>query len=86
MALKQMHRIAENIVDQCALANVSIVHRLGIVPIGEASVVIAISTPHRAECYELSRLAIDTLKETVPIWKKEIYRDGAQWKANQSAT
>ena len=84
MALNQMRSIAKGITNQCNSAKVSIVHRLGRVPIGEASVVIAVSTPHRSECYELSRQAIDTLKETVPIWKKEIYKDGAQWKANQS--
>ena len=86
MALKQMRAIAERITEQCPTAKVSIVHRLGRVPIGEASVVIAVSTPHREAGYALSRLAIDTLKETVPIWKKEIYKNGAQWKANQSTT
>ena len=86
MALKQMHALAEHITDQCTSAKISIVHRLGRVPIGEASVVIAVSTPHRDEGYKLSRMAIDILKETVPIWKKEIYKDGAQWKANQSTT
>ena len=49
------------------------------VPIGEPTVVIAVSTPHRAACYEASRAAIDRLKARVPVWKKEIYADGEVW-------
>ena len=64
-------------------AKVAMVHRLGEVGIGEASVVIAVATPHRDACYQASRYAIDNLKQRVPIWKKELYEDGAQWKANQ---
>ncbi len=66
----------------CALA---LAHRTGEVPVTEASVVIAVGAPHRAECYEASRFAIDTLKERVPIWKKEHYEDGSAWKANAPA-
>ena len=58
------------------------VHRTGEVGIGEPSVVIAVGAPHRAECYEASRYAIDALKARVPVWKKEIYEDGSAWKAN----
>ena len=60
----------------------AIVHRTGTVAIGEPSVVIAVSTPHRGECYEASRYAIEALKARVPVWKKEIYADGSAWKAN----
>ena len=84
MALKEMQKIAEKIREQWSGSEISIVHRLGLVPIGEASVVIAVSTPHRVAVYEASRFAIEALKADVPIWKKEIYEGSAQWKANQS--
>ena len=60
----------------------AIVHRLGVVPLGDASVVIAVGSPHRAAGYEANRYAIEQLKARVPIWKKEIYEDGSTWKAN----
>ena len=83
MAIKEMQRIKDQIQERWPQTNVAMVHRLGTVNITEASVVIAVSTPHRSDCYEASRYAIDTLKETVPIWKKEIYEDGSKWKENQ---
>ncbi len=58
----------------CAIA-----HRLGPIPIGEASVFIAYATPHRGEAFDACRWVIDTLKETVPIWKRETYEDGEVW-------
>lgn len=61
---------------------VAIVHRLGLVPIGEAAVVIAVSGGHRPETYEASRYALEALKSRVPIWKQERYIDGSTWKAN----
>lgn len=64
-------------------ARVAIVHRTGPVAIGEPSVVIAVSAPHRGEAYDASRWAIDTLKQRVPVWKKELYDDGAAWIANK---
>lgn len=84
MALKEMQKIATKITEQWSNSLVAIVHRLGLVPIGEASVVIAVSTPHRDAVYEASRFAIEELKKNIPIWKKEIYEESAQWKANQS--
>ncbi|MFH1006387.1 MAG: molybdenum cofactor biosynthesis protein MoaE [Candidatus Latescibacterota bacterium] len=57
----------------------AIVHRVGHVKVGEASVVIAVSAPHRAEAFEACRYAIDRIKEIVPIWKKEIYEEGERW-------
>ena len=63
-------------------ARLSIAHRVGLVPIGETSVAIAVSAPHRDAAYLASRFAIDRLKERVPIWKKEVYADGSTWKAN----
>ena len=54
-------------------------HRIGRLEIGESSVMIAVSSPHRAQAFEACRFAIDTLKETVPIWKKEHFEDGEVW-------
>lgn len=61
----------------------AISHRIGTVGIGEISVVIAVSSAHRADAYEASRYAIERLKQVVPIWKKEIYEDGTEWKGHQ---
>jgi len=61
----------------------AISHRTGTVGIGEISVVIAVSSAHRADSYEASRYAIERLKQKVPIWKKEIYEDGTEWKGHQ---
>lgn len=65
-------------------ARAAIVHRLGEVPVTEPTVVIAVGAPHRAEAYEASRYALETLKARLPVWKKEIYADGAAWKANEA--
>jgi molybdopterin synthase catalytic subunit len=61
------------------LTAVAIHHRIGRVEIGEASVVIAVSSPHRASALDACREAIDTLKETIPLWKKEVYEGGEEW-------
>lgn len=66
-------------------ARTAIVHRLGHVPVTEPTVVIAVGAPHRQECYEASRYAIDELKQRVPVWKKENYEHGSSWKANAPA-
>ena len=82
MALPVLHEIEDEVKALFPGARVAIVHRLGEVAIGEASVVIAVSAPHRDECYRASRHAIDELKRRVPIWKKEIFAEGGAWKAN----
>ncbi|WP_296975365.1 molybdenum cofactor biosynthesis protein MoaE [Thermobacillus sp. ZCTH02-B1] len=79
MALKTLRQIGEEIEAKWPGAKAAIAHRLGTVPVGEASVVIAVSAPHRAACYEASRYAIERLKQIVPIWKKEIREDGSEW-------
>ncbi|MBW1879999.1 MAG: molybdenum cofactor biosynthesis protein MoaE [Deltaproteobacteria bacterium] len=81
MAVPVMAQIADEMRERWE-CRVAMVHRVGEVPVGEASVVIAVSAPHRAECYEASRYAIDELKKRVPVWKKENYEDGSVWKAN----
>ena len=79
MALDQMHAIAAHLHANYAITRVAIVHRLGRLEIGETSVFIAVSAPHRAAAFDACRYAIDTLKKTVPIWKKEFFADGAVW-------
>lgn len=80
MALAKMRQIGEEIAARWPGTRTAITHRIGRVDIGEASVVIAVSSAHRAACYEASRYAIERLKQTVPVWKKEVYEDGSEWK------
>jgi molybdopterin synthase catalytic subunit len=86
MALSAMQQIGHELKAQWPGTLCAITHRLGKVDIGEISVVIAVSSPHRAECYEASRYAIERLKQIVPIWKKEIWEDGSEWKGHQQGT
>lgn len=79
MALPALRAIATEIAERWPGARVAMVHRLGRVLVGEASVVIAVSTPHRAEAFAACRHAIDSLKTQVPIWKKEFWADGSAW-------
>jgi molybdopterin synthase catalytic subunit len=79
MALPLMQEIAAEARRRWPVTDVRIVHRLGRLEIGEASVAVAVASPHRGEAFEACRYAIDTLKATVPIWKKEFYADGAVW-------
>jgi molybdopterin synthase catalytic subunit len=79
MAVLKMSEIAAHLHENFAIHRVAIAHRLGRLEIGETSVFIAVSAPHRAAAFEACRYAIDTLKHTVPIWKKEYFQDGAIW-------
>lgn len=79
MALKMMHRIADETKAKWDVKKIAIVHRLGKLEIGEASVVIAVSSAHRKEAFEACRYLIDRLKKVVPIWKKEFFEDGEVW-------
>ena len=79
MALGKMREIGAQLHQKFAIHRVAIVHRLGRLEIGETSVLIAVSAPHRAAAFDACRYAIDTLKKTVPIWKKEYFEDGAVW-------
>jgi molybdopterin synthase catalytic subunit len=79
MALAKMREIGAQLHEKFAIHRVAIVHRLGRLEIGETSVFIAVSAPHRAAAFDACRFAIDTLKRTVPIWKKEYFEDGAVW-------
>ena len=79
MAEKVMAELAEGLKRRYELCEVAIAHRVGRVGIGEPSVVIAVSAPHRADALAACKDAIDTLKETVPLWKKEVYEGGEEW-------
>jgi MoaE-MoaD fusion protein len=79
MALVKIREISAAIHEKFVIHRVAIAHRLGRLQIGETSVFIAVSAPHRPAAFDACRFAIDTLKRTVPIWKKEYFEDGAVW-------
>jgi molybdopterin converting factor subunit 1 len=79
MAERTMEELAASLHARYSLCGVAIHHRVGLVGIGEQSVVIAVSAPHRDDALSACRDAIDTLKETVPLWKKEVYEGGEEW-------
>lgn len=79
MAIAKMEEIAAHLHGAYAINRVAIVHRLGRLEIGETSVFIAVGAAHRGAAFDACRYAIDTLKKTVPIWKKEFFADGAVW-------
>lgn len=81
MAIAEMRKIAAQAVEKFGVKRIALHHRSGVLEIGEAAVVIAVSAPHRAAAFDACRFCIDTLKETVPIWKKEIFEDGEVWVA-----
>jgi len=81
MATKELNKIIETAKGRWSILKVAVHHRTGILPIGEVPVVIAVSTPHRSAGFEACQFIIDTLKQTVPIWKKEYFKDGEVWVA-----
>lgn len=83
MAAKQMHELAQEARRKFGVRHVTLVHRLGRLQIGETSVLIIVSSAHRAQAFEACRWLIDTLKKTVPIWKHETFVDGAVWAAGE---
>ena len=84
MALSKLQELVAEAVRRFAIRNVALVHRLGHLEIGESSVLIAVFSAHRAPAFEACRWLIDTLKRTVPIWKKEYFEDGAVWADGES--
>ena len=79
MALAQMEGLAEQALKQFQVREVALIHRLGRLEIGETSVLVVVASAHRAAAFDACRWLIDTLKRTVPIWKKEYFEDGAVW-------
>lgn len=79
MAISEMRKIAEQAVAKFEIHKITIHHRLGKLLVGEIPVIISVSSSHRNAAFEACQYAIDTLKETVPIWKKEYFEDGEVW-------
>jgi molybdopterin synthase catalytic subunit len=86
MAVKKLEQIGNEIKERWHGSEVAITHRVGKLDITDVAVVIAVSTPHRADAYEANRYAIERIKEIVPIWKKEHWEDGQEWIGNQLET
>jgi molybdopterin synthase catalytic subunit len=86
MALKEMKKLIGRAFEQFEIANIGLVHRVGRLEIGETSVVIAVSSPHRRAAFAACEWLIMELKKTVPIWKKEVYADGEVWIEGDSQT
>lgn len=86
MAVAEMRKIGAEAARRWPIARIAIVHRVGVVPIGEASVVIAVSSAHRVAAFAACHFAIDRLKEVVPIWKKERFDGGEAWIGSQTGT
>tara|TARA_B100000508_G_scaffold122597_1_gene104798 strand:- start:381 stop:803 length:423 start_codon:yes stop_codon:yes gene_type:complete len=79
MALKEMQKIADDALEKFSIYKIAIHHAIGELQIGDIPVIIAVSSAHRKAAFEACEFAIDTLKETVPIWKKEHFNDGEVW-------
>lgn len=87
MAVKEIQKICDHMLKTWDVRRIAVFHRLGHVPITEASVIIAVSSPHRKASLEAVEYCIDTLKATVPIWKKELYKEGDWiWKTNKECS
>lgn len=83
MALRQLRRICEEAAARWDVRRVALLHRVGTVPVREASVVVATSAPHRVDAIQATAYCIDEIKASVPVWKTEVYEDGSMWKANR---
>ncbi len=79
MALAQMHRLASEAIEKFGVRDIALVHRLGRLMVGETSVLIVVASAHRGATFDACRWLIDTLKKTVPIWKRETFVDGVVW-------
>jgi molybdopterin synthase catalytic subunit len=84
MALSQMRSLAAEALTKFPIRDVALLHRLGRLEVGESSVLIVVASAHRAAAFDACRWLIDTLKKTVPIWKKEHFADGAVWAAGEA--
>lgn len=79
MAISEINKIIETAKGRWPILKVAIIHRIGTLQLGDEAVVLAVSTPHRKESFEACQFIIDTLKQTVPIWKKEVFESGEEW-------
>ena len=83
MALEQMRKLGFEAISRYNVRDVLMVHRLGRLQVGETSILIAVASAHRGAAFDACRWLIDTLKQQVPIWKKEVFVDGAVWAAGE---
>jgi molybdopterin synthase catalytic subunit len=81
MALAEMQKIGEYAAEKWPIHAIALHHRVGALRAGDVAVIIAVSAAHRSAAFDACRFAIDTLKKTVPIWKKEVFEDGEVWVA-----
>lgn len=79
MAVKELAAVRSRVLEEFPVEKIAVIHRVGRMEIGESSVFIAVSSAHRADAFAACRAVIDRIKETVPIWKKEYFTDGAAW-------
>jgi len=79
MAVKKMNEVADEVRAKFAISDMGVLHRIGRLEIGETSLLVAVSSPHRAEAFEACHYAVDRIKQIVPIWKKEVWEDGSEW-------
>ena len=84
MAIQKLTEISEESKYKYNISDISISHRIGVVGVGEISLVVAVASPHRAEAFQACNELVDRLKEVVPIWKKEIYSDGSRWVGSEN--
>ena len=81
MAVKKLEEIRQEMMQELGIEDIAIAHRIGVVDIGETSLVVAVASPHRTEAFQACHKVVDRVKEIVPIWKKEVYADGSRWVA-----
>ena len=86
MAEKKMEEIGDEIKVKWKICKIAIIHRVGRLKVGEASVAIAVSTPHRREGFQSCKYAIDRIKEITPVWKKEVWKGGEEWKGGSKGS
>ena len=84
MAMKKLREIADEVSDKWPIQDISILHRIGRLEIEDISLVVAVASPHRKEAFQACGYVVDRIKETVPIWKKEVFEDGQVWVGCQS--
>jgi molybdopterin synthase catalytic subunit len=79
MAERKLRQVAEEMASRWPITDIAIAHRIGRLEIGETSLVVAVSSPHRKEAFDACQQTVDRIKEVVPIWKKEVWEGGATW-------
>ena len=84
MAIKKMREVAEEVRAKYPITGIGVLHRVGRLEIGETSLLVAVSSAHRAAAFEACHFAVDRIKQVVPIWKKEVWDDGEEWIEGQA--